>query len=308
MLGPPTNKNKTNNCNSRQNGKHRRSLFECGPRWPCGLGPRQPRRTAAVAAGGADAVHRPAALLQVVSGVRRHRPRARPGRGTRGGTRPSGVSSRRSGAPSRSCGRPWAWRSVCWRGTRRRCAAGTLTSRTPTATTKAMTATTTATTGATAAAWAWAAQTRAQRRARDASTSSLACAAAARTACPTAASVTSLSPAARRTHERELLRYDLGELCAQLRARGGVGVAAADDALPTFEHVAALPPNGHLGPGGRLCPPANYAYTGTERRSPLPTSSGWPRRAPTSGRSTHDKCIVGTECSSDDVFNPSYAF
>ena len=131
-----------------------------------------------------------------------------------------------------------------------------------------MTATTTATTGATAAAWAWAAQTRAQRRARDASTSSLACAAAARTACPTAASVTSLSPAARRTHERELLRYDLGELCAQLRARGGVGVAAADDALPTFEHVAALPPNGHLGPGGRLCPPANYAYTGTERRSP----------------------------------------
>ena len=47
--------------------------------------------------------------------------------------------------------------------------------------------------------------------------------------------VTSLSPAARRAHEQELLRYYLCELRAQLRARGRVAVAV-DDQAPAFEN------------------------------------------------------------------------
>ena len=84
-----------------------------------------------------------------------------------------------------------------------------------------------------------------------------------------------------------------GRRCAShVRARG-----CATAKRPSGTWWSALPAR-------QLCV---HRYGEAITASPLPTSSGWPRRAPTSGRSTHDKCIVGTECSSDDVFNPSYA-
>ena len=66
----------------------------------------------------------------------------------------------------------------------------------------------------------------------------------------------SLSPAARREHERQLLRFYLSELQAALDARGGQAGTA-----PSFEHAwlryrqAAI---WELVIGWLICPPVNY--------------------------------------------------